>query len=163
MLQAYRGVDFQPWLRSTVGISPAQMAGLLSFRDLLRRGVPTHVWLHSRLTRTDHCDSSASARQAIPESMQQRVSEGIDSVKRTRTAQAYQRTSLVTLGVSVGRLRPAGSTGTARFDRQRVICPQGTGDASLGTYLGCRLQSPDGIRVWRHPAAIWLWRWIQTT
>lgn len=71
MLQAYRGVDFQPWLRGQLsGISPAQMAGLLSFRDLLRRGVPTHVWLHSRLTRTDHCESSSTARQAVPESMQ---------------------------------------------------------------------------------------------
>jgi SAM-dependent methyltransferase len=52
LLQAYKGVPFQPWLRGSLeGITPAEMRGLMSARDLLRRGVPTHVALHSRLER----------------------------------------------------------------------------------------------------------------
>ena len=50
LLQAYKGVPFQPWLRGSLeGITPTEMRGLMSGRDLLRRGVPTHVALHSRL------------------------------------------------------------------------------------------------------------------
>jgi hypothetical protein len=52
MLQAYRGVPFQPWLRGSLeGITPGQMSSLLSARDRLRRGVLTHVALHARLER----------------------------------------------------------------------------------------------------------------
>jgi SAM-dependent methyltransferase len=50
LLQAYKDVPFQPWLRGSLeGITPAEMRSLMSARDLLRRGVPTHVALHSRL------------------------------------------------------------------------------------------------------------------
>jgi SAM-dependent methyltransferase len=54
LLQALHGVDFQPWLRGSVdGITPAQMRGLLSFRDRFRRGLTTSVFLHARLDRRD--------------------------------------------------------------------------------------------------------------
>jgi hypothetical protein len=50
MIQAYRGVSVRPWLRGRVaGISPAECAGLLSFRDRFRRGTTSNVFLHSRL------------------------------------------------------------------------------------------------------------------
>ena len=52
MLQSYRGVAFQPWLRGSLeGITPADAARLLSARDRLRRGVLTNVVLHARLER----------------------------------------------------------------------------------------------------------------
>jgi hypothetical protein len=52
MLQAYRGVGFQPWLRGSLeGIAPADAARLLTRRDRLRRGVLTNVVLHARLER----------------------------------------------------------------------------------------------------------------
>ncbi len=49
MLQAYKGVSFQPFLRSDLeGIStPHLLAPLLSFRDLFRPGVLSHVKLRS--------------------------------------------------------------------------------------------------------------------
>jgi hypothetical protein len=54
LLQALKGVAFQAWLRGSVdGIAPAQMRGLMSFRDRFRRGLPTHVFLHARLDRRD--------------------------------------------------------------------------------------------------------------
>jgi hypothetical protein len=53
LLQAYKGVPFQPWLRGSLeGIEPAEARSLLSGRSLLRRGVLTHVALHARLERS---------------------------------------------------------------------------------------------------------------
>ena len=51
LLQAWKQMDFQPLLRGRMtGIPLRQMAGLLSWRDLLfRRGALTHIWLHSRV------------------------------------------------------------------------------------------------------------------
>jgi SAM-dependent methyltransferase len=52
LLQAYRGVAFQPWLRGSLeGITPHDCRRLLAVRDRLRRGVLGHVVLHSRLER----------------------------------------------------------------------------------------------------------------
>ena len=52
LLQAYKGVPFQPWLRGSLeGITPEQLRSVMSLRDLLRRGVFTHVYLHARLER----------------------------------------------------------------------------------------------------------------
>jgi hypothetical protein len=52
MLQAWKGVPFQPWLRGSLdGIEPADMRGLLSTRDCFRRGVLGHVVLHTRMER----------------------------------------------------------------------------------------------------------------
>ena len=52
MLEAWKDIPFQPWLRGNIaGISPQECRNLLSTRDLLRRGAFTHVALHSRLER----------------------------------------------------------------------------------------------------------------
>jgi SAM-dependent methyltransferase len=50
LLYAYKGVPFGPWLRGELeGIEPGVLASLCSLRDLLRRGIFTHVYLHARL------------------------------------------------------------------------------------------------------------------
>lgn len=50
MLQAWKGIHFQPWLRGSLeGITPEQFARMLSWFDLFRSGAMTHVWLHARL------------------------------------------------------------------------------------------------------------------
>lgn len=50
LLQAWRGVDFQPLLRGSLeGLAPQQMRRLLTRRDVLRRGAFAHVFMHSRL------------------------------------------------------------------------------------------------------------------
>jgi hypothetical protein len=52
LLQAYRCVPFQPWLRGSLeGIPPGDARRLFTLRDRFRRGVLTHVVLHSRLER----------------------------------------------------------------------------------------------------------------
>lgn len=50
MLQSYRAIDFRPFLRSDLeGIDPATANNLLSGRHRLRKGVLTHVYLHSKM------------------------------------------------------------------------------------------------------------------
>lgn len=52
MLQGWKGVPFQPWLRGSLeGITPTQMRGLISFRDRFRKGATLHVVAHARLDR----------------------------------------------------------------------------------------------------------------
>jgi hypothetical protein len=50
LLQAYRGIPPQPWLRGSLeGIEPEQARELLRGRTVLRRGVLAHVVLHARM------------------------------------------------------------------------------------------------------------------
>ena len=52
LLQAYKEIPFQPWLRGSIdGIAPRDAARMFSLRDRLRKGVFTHVALHARLER----------------------------------------------------------------------------------------------------------------
>jgi SAM-dependent methyltransferase len=54
LLQATKGVPFQPWLRGSIdGITPADTRALMSLRDRFRRGFTTHVFLHARLEQRD--------------------------------------------------------------------------------------------------------------
>ncbi len=49
LLQAYRNVPFQPWLRGSIeGIDPEHCRNLMSACDRLRPGVLAHVVLHAR-------------------------------------------------------------------------------------------------------------------
>ena len=50
MLQAYKGIHFQPMMRSSIeGIGVQAMSRLFGFRDKLRSGVFTHVWLQAKM------------------------------------------------------------------------------------------------------------------
>jgi len=50
MLTAFRGVPFRPWLRGALdGITPDECNRLLCWRDKIRRGVFSHVYLQSKL------------------------------------------------------------------------------------------------------------------
>jgi hypothetical protein len=65
LLQAYKDVDFRPWLRGSLeGITPADARSVLSFGDLFRRGVLTNVSLHARLERK-HADSSRDVKTEL--------------------------------------------------------------------------------------------------
>lgn len=49
LVQAYRNVPFQPWLRGSLdGIEPEHCNALMSARDYLRAGVLTHVYLQAK-------------------------------------------------------------------------------------------------------------------
>ncbi|MEJ2009036.1 MAG: class I SAM-dependent methyltransferase [Acidobacteriota bacterium] len=49
MLQSYKGVPFQPWMRGCIdGIAPENFSKLMSRRDLMRPGVFLHVYLQAK-------------------------------------------------------------------------------------------------------------------
>jgi SAM-dependent methyltransferase len=65
LLQAYRGIPFQPLLRGSLeGVEPTVSRRLFSFRDLFRRGVFSHVVLHARLERR-HGNESGQVRREL--------------------------------------------------------------------------------------------------
>jgi hypothetical protein len=52
LLQAYKGCNFQPFMRASIdGINVQTAASLFGFRDRFRKGVLSHVWLQSKLDR----------------------------------------------------------------------------------------------------------------
>jgi SAM-dependent methyltransferase len=68
MLEAYRGVAFQPWLRGSIdGIAPKDFRGLFTWRDMLRRGMTRHVFLHASLERRYAPDTTAGIQDDLRE------------------------------------------------------------------------------------------------
>ena len=52
LLEAYRGLPFQPWMRGRLdGIPPGEFRRLFTRRDALRPGMLKHVFLHASLER----------------------------------------------------------------------------------------------------------------
>jgi hypothetical protein len=65
LLESYRGIPFQPWLRGSLeGIHPSEARSLLRGRDTLRGGVFKHVALHAKLERS-HADSDKDVRKEL--------------------------------------------------------------------------------------------------
>lgn len=51
-LQAYKGCNFQPFMRASIdGVGVQAAAALFGFRDRFRKGVMSHLWLQSKLDR----------------------------------------------------------------------------------------------------------------
>jgi len=51
-LQAYKGCDFQPFMRAAInGVDVQAASALFGFRDRFRKGVLSHVWLQAKLDR----------------------------------------------------------------------------------------------------------------
>ena len=68
MLQAYKDVDYRPWLRGRIdGIPAEEMRGLMSWRDLLRPGVLLHVAAQSALQRRYSDNATRNIRGSLAE------------------------------------------------------------------------------------------------
>jgi len=64
MLQVYKQIPFQPWLRGRLdGITPQELRRTLRWRDLFRRGIPTHVCLHAWLESRTSLEKVNSSKQ----------------------------------------------------------------------------------------------------
>ncbi|MCH7688681.1 MAG: methyltransferase, partial [Planctomycetes bacterium] len=73
MLQAYKQVPFQNWLRSELeGLDPVTFSHLMSMRDLLRPGVFTHVslqaWMQKRMAAARYSVRSKIKSASLPKS-----------------------------------------------------------------------------------------------
>jgi len=65
LLQAYKGVPFQPWLRGSLeGLDAGHVNRLMSLRDRLRPGVFTHVYLLSK-AQSRYSETSRDVRQEL--------------------------------------------------------------------------------------------------
>lgn len=65
LLEAYRDVPFQPWLRGSIdGIGAIETAAMLRFRDRFRKGVLTHVALQARAERK-YADTDRDVKKEI--------------------------------------------------------------------------------------------------
>ncbi len=64
-LQAYKGCDFQPFMRAAInGVDVQAAAALFGFRDRFRKGVLSHVWLQAKLDRR-YGGSSENVRSSL--------------------------------------------------------------------------------------------------
>ena len=64
LLQAHKGVAFQPWLRGAIdGIPASEFRGLTSLRDRARRGYISNVFLQARLDRRATATGTTSRRR----------------------------------------------------------------------------------------------------
>ena len=103
MLQAYRGVAPQPFLRGSLeGIEPSQARALL---PRFRRGVLTHVVLHDRL---EAKHAAARARRALG-AQGSRLQEGADPGERAAAAQARPAALAEARALRVGGLPRGGA------------------------------------------------------
>jgi len=65
LLQAVKGIEFHPWLRGSIsGITPAQMRGMVSFRDRFRKGFFLNVFMHSKLE-ARHADRGKEVKAEV--------------------------------------------------------------------------------------------------
>jgi SAM-dependent methyltransferase len=65
MLQAYKQINFQPFMRASInGVDVQTATSLFGFRDRLRKGVLSHVWLQSKLDRR-YGGSSENVRSSL--------------------------------------------------------------------------------------------------
>lgn len=94
LLQSWKGVDFQPWLRGRMGGIPLrQLAGLLNWRDLLfRRGAFTHIWLHSRVAAVMQRRSAAETASELSTQMIQKNLRGLQRLLQSLTWNAVDST-----------------------------------------------------------------------
>ncbi len=65
LLQAVKGIEFHPWLRGSInGITPAQMRGMVSFRDRFRKGFFLNVFMHAKLE-ARHADRGKEVKAEV--------------------------------------------------------------------------------------------------
>lgn len=84
MLQAYKQVPFQNWLRSELeGLDPVTFSHLMSTRDLLRPGVFTHVylqaWMQKRMAAARYSVRSKIKSAGLPKSV---IANNISGLRR---------------------------------------------------------------------------------
>jgi hypothetical protein len=97
ILQAYKGVDFRPWLRGSIdGIPAHALRPLLSLRDLLRPGVLMHVVAQDALQRR-YSGSAQDLRRALP----------VAGFDRRLIARNVAKLSRIIAGLSPGGSRTA--------------------------------------------------------
>ena len=137
MLQAVKGVEPHAFLRGSIdGITPAQMRGLVSFRDRFRRGFYLNVFLHAKLEQR-HADRGKEVKDEVKkagfkkELIEANVRRMRKLVERPRVEPAARR---------LGGLRRAQQLHRRRRQAQGRVRARGGHLPALGPDLGHRGQ-----------------------
>ena len=137
LLEAWKGVPFQPWLRGRIGgITPEECRAVLSGRDLLRRGALTHVALHARLERR-HQESDADIRGELKAG---RLSAAADRCQCRLARTARVEASLATEGLSVVGVRADDDLQRRRRRAEGAVRVPGGRLGAAAPRLGPRVQ-----------------------
>lgn len=136
MLKAYRGVDFAPFLRSDLeGIDPTVADRLLGGRVRLRKGVLSHVMLHSRMQQHAAASELDEARHLTEE-----AGGNVGQKTWSRQSKTMVLATIDGLRRTVAKLRsPDGRTtwgnydtdhsyGDVSFERKREFVAKHAGD-----------------------------------
>ena len=85
LLQSYKDVPFQPWLRGSIdGITPSEARPLFTFRDRFRRGVLSNVVLHARMERKyEDAEGGEVKEQAKAKNKPQRTKALVQTMRST--------------------------------------------------------------------------------
>ena len=85
LLQSYKDVPFQPWLRGSIdGITPSEARPLFTFRDRFRRGVLSNVVLHARMERKyEDAEGGEVKEQAKAKNKPQRTKALVQAMRST--------------------------------------------------------------------------------
>ena len=161
MLQAYKGVDFRPWLRGRIDGIPAEaMRRLLSARDLLRPGVLLHVVAQNALQRR-YSGSGRNVRGSLAEAGFDKALIASNVAKLDgSSSRGLRRPGAKT---DVGRLRPARTpTTTAEFEREARLRARRRRDAGAGGSPGTSAATPAPSRASPPSTPTPSWRWTAT-
>lgn len=136
LLQAYRGVDFQPILRGQLeGIPARQFLQWIRWRDMFRPGVFTNGWLQAMLERSTQAVASSTVRDLRTSGFQSSlILQNLASLTRLveRLKWTPQRTQWTHYDNSLPHVA---EDGKAKADFVRRVCQ--TRQRSLVWDLGC--------------------------
>jgi hypothetical protein len=148
MLQAYKGIDFRPWLRGSLdGISAGSLRPLLSHRDLMRPGVMMHVVAQDALQRR-YCGKEQNVRSALAQA-------GFDKTLIVRNVRNLRKI--------ISRMTPGGSKTEWSDYAPSCATPPVSADGDASGILGAtrapsRASPPSMPTMWlRWTATGWLW------
>ena len=153
LLQSAKDVRFHPWLRGSIdGITPAEMRGLMSFRDRFRRGLTTNVFLHARLERQLRRprQGGQARRQAADE-------EGARGGQRAQDAQAGRAPRVGPARGRLGGLRRAQLLHRRRRPAQGRLRARGGHLAALAAWSGTSAATTAATRGSRRRAPTTWW------
>ncbi len=135
LLQATKDVSYHALLRGAIdGIPPAQMRGMVSFRDRFRKGFYLNVFLHGE-ARGAPCPPRQGSQGRGQEG---RLQEGADRRQRPPHAKARRRPGVEPAGRRLGRLRRAQQLHGRRREAQGRVHPRGRHLAAVEPHLGHR-------------------------
>ncbi len=135
LLQSVKDVAPQPLLRGAIdGITPAQMRGMVSFRDRFRKGFYLNVFLHAKLEQR-HGDRGKEVKDEVKKAG---FKKELIQANVKQDAQAGRGARMEPAAGRLGRIRRAQQLHRRRRQAQGRVRARGGRLAAVGPHLGHR-------------------------